>query len=61
MCFFTWTTGSEKRGADFKNSVKGESMCFQDWVYENGERKQEICGQERRRRRVSMLYVPQNI
>lgn len=41
MCFFTWTVGSEKKGADFKNSVKGDSMHLQGWV---DERKEEIYG-----------------
>lgn len=54
MTFFTWTTGNENGGADIKNSVKGDSISFQDWVDRKGERKQEICGQEGRRRRAPL-------
>lgn len=54
MRFFTWTTRNVKGGADLKNSVKGDSMSLQDWVDRTGERKQEICGQEGRRRRAPL-------
>lgn len=54
MRFFTWTTGNENGAADIKNSVKGDSMGFQDWVDRKGERKQEICEQEGRRRRAPL-------